>query len=144
MKGVSKIAITVNNKPNANNGVYAVQGNGGSSDQRTLRVAGVIALRKGWKVSVRVYTKDKTWVATTQSGFSCHMLTTFDECTRSKEQAQALEEVFDFIDGPGETNSPSPSPNDTETYATSQLKSWSTLHPTLGTPLVISLLTLLS
>ena len=91
----AKIVIALNGKRNSNGGVFAAESNGRSSGQRTLRVAGTIAMKRGWKASVRIFSKDKSWVAKGSSGFSCHLLKTFDECT-DKFQAQVLAQIFSF------------------------------------------------
>ena len=92
----TKIVIALNGNTNGNGGLFAVQGNGGSSDLRTLRVAGTIALTRGWKVSVKVFTKDRSWIAKRSSGFSCHLLKTFDGC--AKEQAtQVFAKLAAFV-----------------------------------------------
>ena len=86
----TKIVIALNGNTNGNGGLFAVQGNGGSSDLRTLRVAGTIALTRGWKVSVKVFTKDRSWIAKRSSGFSCHLLKMFDGClNEGPDQIQA-------------------------------------------------------
>ena len=96
-KAKTKIVLALQQKTNGHGGLFAIEGNGGSTDKRTLRVSGTVALRKGWTVAVKVFTlKDKKWTANSQSGFSCHMLKTFDGCT--KEQiSRSFAQVFAFM-----------------------------------------------
>lgn len=91
----AKIVIALDGKKNGNGGVFAAEGNGGSSDQRTMRLAGTIAMKRGWKASVKIFSKDTSWVAKSSSGFSCHLLKTFNECA-DKTQAQVLAQMFNF------------------------------------------------
>ena len=95
---MAKITIAVNDKPDSNGGLFAVETNGANKHQSSLSVAGTIALKSGWKTSVKVFTDDKDWFAKTQSGFSCHILKTFHGCTDA-QQAQKLDQVFAFVDG---------------------------------------------
>ena len=94
---MAKITIAVNDKPDSNGGLFAVETNGATKHQSSLSVAGTLALKSGWKASVKVFTDDKDWFAKTQSGFSCHILKTFHGCT-DKQQAQKLDQVF-AVDG---------------------------------------------
>ena len=94
----AKIVIAINGKTNGNGGLYAVTGNGEFSNQRTRTVAGIIAIERGWEISVKMFTKNKMWVAKRASGFSCHLLKTFDGCTNERAhqiQAQMLGRMHD-------------------------------------------------
>ena len=80
-----------------------MEGNGGSTDKRTLRVSGTLAIPRGWTVSVLIFTlKDKQWTANRQSAFSCHLLRSFldDKCPEELA-ATAMAQVFSFLN---ETN----------------------------------------
>ena len=90
----SKVVITINGKTNGYSGLLAVDGS--STDQHTLRVAGTITLKSGWKTSVKIFTTDKNWMAKSSSGFSCHLLKTSNGCT-AKQSAQSLAQVFAFF-----------------------------------------------
>ena len=90
----SKVVIAINGKMNGYSGLLAVDGS--STDQHTLRVAGTIALKRGWTTSVKIFTTDKNWMAKSSSGFSCHLLTTSNGCT-AKQSAQSLAQVFAFF-----------------------------------------------
>ena len=92
---MAKLVIAINGKTNVNSGLLAVQARQDSTDKRTLRVTGTIALESGWKISVKMLTKGDIWVAKSSSGFGCHLLKTFSGCTTNR-QAQALVKVFDF------------------------------------------------
>ena len=116
-KATAKIVIALNGKRNGHGGLFAVQGNGGSTDQRTLYVAGTIALKKGWKTSVQIFSKDQNWIAKSQSGFSCHMFKTFDGCTDT-QQAEILAQVFAFSDGQMDNRNNSTEHTETKTLET--------------------------
>ena len=68
-------------------------GPGGSIDECTLGVTGILALKSGWKTSVKFLTRDKNWVATTSSAFSCHLLKTFVGCSDG-QMASSLGSIF--------------------------------------------------
>ena len=93
---MAKVVIAINGKANVNSGLLAVQARQDSTDQRTLRVTGTIALKHGWKISVKMFVKDDNWVAKSSSGFGCHLLKTLAGCT-TNQQAQTLVKVFDFF-----------------------------------------------
>ena len=72
-----RLLIGINNQMNVNNGMHAIDGNGGSWNRRSMRVAGTVYLKKGNRVSVNIYSKkDVKWTAQHASGFSCHLFTT--------------------------------------------------------------------
>ena len=91
-----KVAIAIKGKANVNSGLLAVQARQDSTDQRIIRVTGTIALKRGWKTSVKMFTKDDNWVTKKSSGFGCHLLKTFSGCT-TNQQAEALVQVFSFF-----------------------------------------------
>ena len=90
-KKEAKIVIAINGKTNNNGGLF------GRENQHILRVTGIIALKTGWKTSVKIFRRDKNWqAAKSSSGFSCHMIKTFDDC-EDKYTGQALKKVFAFV-----------------------------------------------
>ena len=91
----AKIVIALKGDTNGYSGILAVDGDGKSTDQRTLRVAGTITLKTGWKISVQIFARDN-WMAKSSSAFSCHVFKTFDGCT-NKQTAQALARAFTFV-----------------------------------------------
>ena len=92
----AKIVITLKGDTNDFTGLLAMGGSRRSIDQRTLMVAGTIALKSGWEASVKIFTRDNNWTAKSSSGFSCHLIKTFDGCT-NKQSAQSLARVFSFV-----------------------------------------------
>ena len=73
--GTFRVLISINGGTDVNNGMHAIDGNGGSSNFRTLRVAGTVSLNTGNTVSVYVYSgTDSNWKVQQQSGFSCNMM----------------------------------------------------------------------
>jgi hypothetical protein len=77
-----RLIISINGDKDTNNGLHAMQGNRGSTNYRTLKVAGTIWLKQKDSVSVMVYTNgDNSWTLNHESGFSCHMISTFT-CTK--------------------------------------------------------------
>ena len=96
-KAGARLVIALDGGTNGNGGLFVVEGNGGSTDQRTLRVAGTIALESGRKMSVNIFTRDESWEAKSSSRFSCHLLKMFDGCTED-QAAEALAHVFAFAD----------------------------------------------
>ena len=64
-----KVVIAVNGKTGFGM-PFAEIGPGVSTDECTQGVVGIFALKSGWKTSVRFWTGDKNWVATTASRFS--------------------------------------------------------------------------
>jgi len=74
--------IAINGDRDAKTGLHTKQGNRGSTNYRTLQVAGTVYLDKADSVSVYVYTNgDNDWQVQHESGFSCQMLPTFS-CTK--------------------------------------------------------------
>ena len=77
-----RLVVAVNNNRDYNNGLHSMHGNRGSTNYRSLRVAGTVYLAQADSVSVFVYTNgDNNWRVETGSGFSCHMLPTY-QCTK--------------------------------------------------------------
>merc|ERR1712032_290256 len=63
-------------------GLHAIAGNGGSSNYRTMKVAGTLYLTKGQTLSVTMYSSsDASWTLQRESGFSCQM---FGVCKGAK------------------------------------------------------------
>merc|ERR1712032_1609648 len=92
----AKIVITLKGDTNDFTGLLAMGGSRRSIDQRTLMVAGTIALKSGWEASVKIFTRDNNWTAKSSSGFSCHLIKTFDGCM-NKQSAQSLARVFSIV-----------------------------------------------
>ena len=56
-------------------GLHAISGNGGSTNYRSMSVAGSILLSKGMKVAVSVYSqKDLSYTISSESGWGCHYM----------------------------------------------------------------------
>ena len=73
--------------------VFAGEGNRGSADDRNLRVFGTMILKRGWKIAVKVFTRDKNWVVKSSSGFSCHLMRTLSGCTVKRTTHVLAQEV---------------------------------------------------
>ena len=81
--GLSRLLIAVNKVgvktplKDINNGLGAVEGNGGSTTYRSMAVAGVLQIKDGWFASVFVYSSfDSIFTIKSESGFSCHKFRT--------------------------------------------------------------------
>merc|ERR1719201_272738 len=75
--GYSRLLIGVSGKRDVNNGLHAIEGNGGSTNYRSLNVAGTVQINKGQYVSVMVFSSnDNNYYIKSESGFSCHAFTT--------------------------------------------------------------------
>lgn len=73
----SKLLISINGKKDVNTGLHAIEGNGGSTNYRSMTVSGNIQLKKGEYVSVFVYTSvTAKFSISSESGFSCHRFST--------------------------------------------------------------------
>ena len=73
--GYFLVELAINGKVNTDNGLAAIDGNGGSTNYRTLSVSGFLKLNRGQHVSVYVYSqKDTSYTVNVESGFSCHRL----------------------------------------------------------------------
>jgi len=73
----ARVTIALNGGSDVNSGLHSIEGNAGSTNYRSMRVAGTIFLQKGWRTSVQIYSaNDNSWRAQSESGFSCHMLKT--------------------------------------------------------------------
>ena len=92
----TKVVIALNGETNGYRSLIAVDGNRRSTNQRTLRVAGTITLKSGWKTSVNIFTRDNNWIAKSSSGFSCHLLKTFNGCS-GKQASQVSSPIFPFV-----------------------------------------------
>ena len=92
----AKIVITLNGETKDYSALLAVDGDRRFTDPRTLRVTGTLALKSGWKTSVKIFTRDNNWMAKSSSGFSCHLIKTFDGCT-DKQSVQVLAQMFTFV-----------------------------------------------
>lgn len=76
-----RLIIAINGQIDIHNGLHVNDGNMGSTNYRSLRVAGTVYLKKGERTSVHVYTADQQWTLQTESGFSCHKFVTKSKCT---------------------------------------------------------------
>merc|ERR1712096_132636 len=71
----TRLIIALNGDQDYNNGLHAIDGNSGSTDYRTLNVAGSLLMKKGDYVSAYVYSAhDSSWNVQGESGFSCHLV----------------------------------------------------------------------
>merc|ERR1712199_20206 len=76
-----RMIIAVNGEVDIHNGLHVNDGNQGSTNYRSLRIAGSVHLKKGDRTSVHVFSfSDKEWKVQTESGFSCHMFLTKLKC----------------------------------------------------------------
>merc|ERR1712072_883687 len=85
-----RLIIAINGQIDIHNGLHVNDGNQGSTNFRSLRVAGTVYLKKGQRTSVNVYTVDKSWTLQSESGFSCHMFVTKQKCSGSNQQKTTL------------------------------------------------------
>ena len=78
-----RMIIAINGQMDLHNGLHVNDGNQGSTNYRSLRVAGTVYLKKGQRTSVNVFSwSDQSWRVQTESGFSCHMFTTKPKCPK--------------------------------------------------------------
>jgi len=76
--GLFRMIIAINNKNDVNLGLHVLTGNQGSTNYRSMSLAGTVYLKKGDKTSVNIYSAtDTSWYVNTESGFSCHKFVTF-------------------------------------------------------------------
>jgi len=76
-----RLVIAINGQADVNNGLHAIDGAQGSTNYRTMRLAGTIYLKKGEKTSVHVYSAtDNSYRVQHESGFSCHKFAPADKC----------------------------------------------------------------
>ena len=74
-KGTSRLIIAVSGKKDKNNGLHTVEGNGGSTNYRSMMVSGTLQLKKNEYASVFVHSSgDNAYRVHSESGFSCQML----------------------------------------------------------------------
>ena len=71
-----RTVIAINGNRNGNNGLHVIDGNGGSTNARTLSVTGTIQLKAGQHTSVFVYSSGDSYKIQSESGFSCHRFST--------------------------------------------------------------------
>merc|ERR1712187_778413 len=78
-----RLIIPINGQLDIHNGLHVNDGNQGSTNYRSMRVAGTVYLKKGDRASVAVYSlKDTSYRVQTESGFSCHKFFTRSKCTK--------------------------------------------------------------
>ena len=74
-QGFSRLLIAINGKRDVNNGLHTIEGNGGSTNYRSMMVSGTLKLKKTEYASVFVHsTGDTAYKIHSESGFSCQML----------------------------------------------------------------------
>lgn len=81
-KSYSSVLIAIDGDKDRNNGMSTVEGNGGSTNYRSMMVSGTLQLKgggvgKGQYASVFTFSAgDNSYVVQSESGFSCHQLDT--------------------------------------------------------------------
>jgi len=70
------MGLSRNQETDINNGFHAIGGNYGSTNYRSMRVAGNAWINNGETVSLFVYSSSDTYTAQSESGFGCHKLAT--------------------------------------------------------------------
>ena len=77
-KGVYfRLLLAVNGRKDTYNGLSDIQGNGASSNVRSMSVAGTVYLVSGTALSLNVFSsKDASYRIQTESGWGCHQLKT--------------------------------------------------------------------
>ena len=76
---------------NANNGLAVIDGNGGSTNYRTMSVSGNLQLKKGQYASVYVYSSaDNYYTVNSESGFSCNKFSTAIGFRADKQSTQKI------------------------------------------------------
>ena len=71
----SRLLIAINNRKDVNNGLHTIEGNGGSTNYRSMMVSGTLQMKKGQFASVYVFSStDIHYRIQTETGFSCHQL----------------------------------------------------------------------
>ena len=68
-----RLQLRVNEEIDAQNGLYAVEGNRMSNNRHSLNVAGTVRLKAGWRISTWVYSNVAAQIHP-ESGFSCHYM----------------------------------------------------------------------
>ena len=64
--------IAINSALSRNNGLHVIDGNGGSTNYRSMSVSGNLQLKKGQYASVFVYSdKDNTYYVQSETGNFC-------------------------------------------------------------------------
>ena len=72
-----RMVIAISGKKDLNNGLHVIEGNGGSTNYRSMAVSGTLMLRKDQYASVFVYShNDPAYVIHHESGFSCNRFAT--------------------------------------------------------------------
>ena len=72
--GYFRLILAINGNTDLNQGLHAISGNGGSSNVRTMKIAGTLPLKKGQTLSVYLFSSgDQNYVLQQESGFSCQM-----------------------------------------------------------------------
>merc|ERR1711937_1011637 len=75
--GSSRLMLVINNHRDVNNGLMAIEANGGSTNWRGMSVGGTVMIKKGQYLSVQTYSSnDNSYYIRTETGFSCHAFST--------------------------------------------------------------------
>merc|ERR1719181_1706415 len=75
--GYSRLMLVINNHRDVNNGLMAIEANGGSTNWRGMSVGGTVMIKKGQYLSVQTYSSnDNSYYIRTETGFSCHSFST--------------------------------------------------------------------
>ena len=70
-----RVVIAINGDHDAGNGLHVIDGNGGSTNYRTMSVSGNLQLKKGQYASVYVYSSfDNSYTVNSESGECITML----------------------------------------------------------------------
>ena len=73
--GYSRLMIAVNGKKDVNNGLHTIEGNGGSTNFRSMMVSGTLQIKANEYASVFVFSSnDNSYRIHSESGFSCQLL----------------------------------------------------------------------
>ena len=95
----SKLVIAINGKTNdAKSGLHTIEGNGGSTNSRSMTASGNIQLKKGQYASVFVYSSsDSKFSVGSESGFSCHQFSTKYGFHATKGTTQTMKRGYKVV-----------------------------------------------
>jgi len=72
-----RLLISISGSKDYNNGLHTIEGNGGSTNYRSMMVAGTIMIKQGQYASASVFSSnDNSYRIHSESGFSCHKFST--------------------------------------------------------------------
>ena len=99
-KASSGLLIAINGKKDANNGLHTIEGNGGSTNFRSMTVSGTMQLSKGQYASVWVHAENtKSYTINSESGFSCHRFEKEIGFHVEKKGDQTMKKSYSWITG---------------------------------------------